>query len=53
MATTMLETVIYNLDYYRRLFLIWWNGMGPFDYAAVLSIIGFFGWYMMRGHKKL
>lgn len=49
----MYETIVYNFIFYKKFALTWWAQMGPFDYAAVLSLIGFFGWYMMRGHKKL
>ncbi len=49
----MYESIVYNLDYYKRFALSWWAHMGPFDYAAVLTIIGILGWYMMQGHKKL
>ncbi len=49
----MYESIIYNIDFYRRYAITWWDRMGPFDYATVLTIIGIIGWYWMRGHKKL
>mgnify|MGYP001233724950 CR=1 FL=1 len=49
----MYEAIVYNIDFYRRYAISWWNHMGPFDYATVLTLIGILGWYWMQGNKKL
>ena len=38
--------------YYSRTALYLWRTMGPREYGLLLTSVGVFGWFLMKGSKR-
>ncbi len=52
MYESIYDTAYAYMRYYQNSSIAWWDQLGPWDYGSVLALIGFIGWYLMRGNKR-
>lgn len=48
----MIETLYYIWCYYRREAILFWDHLGPHEYASILILVGIIGWLAMKSNLK-
>jgi hypothetical protein len=48
----MADVVFYYYSYYIRASIHFWRNLEPYQYGAILTVIGIIGYFLMRGNSR-